>query len=86
MSNDIVNAGVLIGKVVSTKMNKSISVKIERYMPHPVYGKYIKKSTKLLVHDENEIAKEGDNVEIVSSRPISKRKAWTLKAVIEKGR
>lgn len=73
----------LTGKVVSNKMEKSITVLIERRVKHPVYGKYITKSTKLHAHDENNVCKEGDVVTIAETRPISKTKAWTLVEVVE---
>lgn len=75
---------VLTGTVVSNKMDKSISVSIERLVRHPVYEKYIRRSTKLLAHDENNECKEGDVVIIESSRPISKRKAWRLQKIVTK--
>jgi small subunit ribosomal protein S17 len=65
-------------------MDKSISVSIERLIKHPVYEKYIRRSTKLLAHDENNECNEGDVVIIESSRPISKRKAWRLQKVVTK--
>jgi small subunit ribosomal protein S17 len=68
----------LTGKVVSNKMDKSITVLIERRVKHPVYGKYITRSTKLHAHDENNVCKEGDVVTIAECRPISKTKSWTL--------
>lgn len=73
----------LTGKVVSNKMDKSITVLIERRVKHPVYGKYITRSTKLHAHDENNVCKEGDVVTIAETRPISKTKAWALVAVVE---
>ena len=73
----------LTGKVVSSKMDKSITVLIERRVKHPVYGKYLTKSTKLHAHDENNVCKEGDVVTIAETRPISKTKAWTLVEVVE---
>ncbi|ONG41212.1 MAG: 30S ribosomal protein S17 [Moraxellaceae bacterium] len=73
----------LTGKVVSDKMEKSITVLIERRVQHPVYGKMIRRSTKLHAHDENNVAKIGDTVTIKESRPISKTKAWTLVEVVE---
>lgn len=75
-------ARTLTGTVVSNKMDKSISVSIERLVRHPVYEKYIRRSTKLLAHDENNECKEGDVVIIESSRPISKRKAWRLQKIV----
>jgi small subunit ribosomal protein S17 len=74
----------LVGQVVSIKMDKTIAVKIERRVEHPLYRKYVRKFTKLLAHDENNECKEGDTVAIEECRPISKRKAWRLQSVIEK--
>ena len=73
----------LTGKVVSDKMDKSIVVLIERQVQHPLYGKLIRRSTKLHAHDENNTAKVGDVVTIKESRPISKTKSWTLVEVVE---
>ena len=73
----------LTGKVVSDKMEKSIVVLIERRVQHPLYGKLIRRSTKLHAHDENNTAKVGDVVTIKESRPISKTKSWTLVEVVE---
>ncbi|AUC06824.1 MAG: 30S ribosomal protein S17 [uncultured bacterium] len=73
----------LTGKVVSDKMDKSIVVLIERQVQHPLYGKLIRRSTKLHAHDENNTAKAGDVVTIKESRPISKTKSWTLVEVVE---
>ncbi|MFW1753040.1 30S ribosomal protein S17 [Acinetobacter wanghuae] len=73
----------LTGKVVSDKMEKSIVVLIERRVQHPLYGKLIRRSTKLHAHDENNTAKTGDVVTIKESRPISKTKSWTLVEVVE---
>lgn len=74
----------LQGKVVSDKMDKSIVVVIERRVKHPIYGKFMTRTTKLHVHDENNSAAEGDIVTIKECRPISKTKSWTLVSVIEK--
>ena len=74
----------LTGRVVSNKMDKSVTVKIERLVKHPVYGKYIRRSTKLHVHDEANQCQEGDLVMIRQCRPISKTKSWTLVEVVEK--
>jgi small subunit ribosomal protein S17 len=71
------------GRVVSDKMDKSIVVLIERQVQHPLYGKLIRRSTKLHAHDENNTAKAGDVVTIKESRPISKTKSWTLVEVVE---
>ena len=73
----------LTGRVVSDKMEKSIVVLIERRVQHPLYGKSIRRSTKLHAHDENNTAKAGDVVTIKECRPMSKTKSWTLVEVIE---
>lgn len=74
----------LMGKVVSDKMDKSIVVLIERRVKHPVYGKYVSKSTKIKVHDENNECNIGDLVTIAESRPLSKTKSWALVKVEER--
>jgi len=73
-----------IGRVVSDKMDKTITVMIERRVKHPLYGKFIRRSTKLHVHDENNECKMGDTVEIKECRPMSKTKSWTLVRVVER--
>ena len=72
------------GSVVSDKMDKSAVVLIERRVKHPVYGKFVKKSTKLHIHDENNECAIGDTVQITECRPISKTKSWRLVKVVEK--
>lgn len=72
----------LTGTVVSAKMDRSISVSIERLVKHQVYEKYIRRSTKLLAHDENNECNEGDKVIIESTKPISKRKSWRLQKIV----
>src|SRR3990172_1029592 len=74
----------LTGRVVSSKMNKSITVMIERTVQHTAYGKYVKRTTKLHAHDENNVCGEGDLVTIEPCRPLSKTKAWRLVSVVEK--
>ena len=69
------------GVVVSNKMDKSITVLIERQVKHPLYGKFVKKSKKICVHDENNDCNMGDQVTIAECKPISKTKAWTLKSI-----
>ena len=71
------------GKVVSNSMEKTITVSIERRLRHPLYKKYIYKTTKILVHDEENVSKVGDIVSIQESKPISKHKSWILNKVIE---
>ncbi|MDB5856300.1 MAG: ribosomal protein [Herminiimonas sp.] len=73
----------LIGKVVSDKMDKTVTVLIERQLKHPLYGKIIKRTNKYHAHDEANQAKEGDMVEIQEGRPISKTKAWTVTRVVQ---
>lgn len=74
----------LTGKVVSNKMDKSITVLIERRVKHPKYGKFVRKSTKIHAHDEQNQCHEGDLVTIEECRPISKTKAWRLVEVVER--
>ena len=73
-----------IGSVVSDKMDKTATVLIERKVKHPLYGKFVKKSTKIHVHDENNECSMGDTVQITECRPYSKTKSWTLVKVLEK--
>ena len=77
-------ARTLTGRVVSDKMQKTIAVEIERLIRHPTYGKYIRRTTKLLAHDENGASKEGDLVIITPCRPMSRRKSWRLLEVVQK--
>jgi len=74
----------LVGIVVSSKMDKTIAVEIERLIKHPRYGKFIRRTTKLLAHDENKEAREGDTVSIVPCRPLSRRKSYKLVSVVQK--
>ena len=73
----------ITGKVVSNSMEKTVTVSIERRLRHPLYNKYIYKTTKILVHDEEMVSKVGDIVSIQESKPISKNKSWILTKVIE---
>jgi len=77
---------LLTGKVVSNKMDKTIAVSVERLVKHPMYGKYIRRTTKLLAHDANNECHEGDTVSIKPCRPLSRRKSWMLVRVIERAR
>ncbi len=77
-------ARTLTGRVVSSKMQKTIAVEIERLVRHPTYGKYIRRTTKLLAHDENGACREGDLVTITPCRPVSRHKSWRLLEVVEK--
>lgn len=73
----------LVGKVVSNKMTKTVTVLVERRQKHPIYGKYIVKSNKYHAHDETDAVNEGDIVEIAASRPLSRTKTWTVKRVVK---
>lgn len=73
----------LIGKVVSDKMDKTVTVLIERHVKHPLYGKIIMRSNKYHAHDESNAVKAGDMVEIQEGRPISKTKAWTVTRIVQ---
>ena len=72
-----------VGVVVSDKMEKTVVVKVDRHVKHSVYSKYIKRSVKYKVHDEQNSSKVGDRVQIIECRPMSKDKRWSLKQIIE---
>lgn len=72
------------GRVVSDKMDKTVSVAVERLIKHPVYGKYIRRTTKVLAHDAANECKPGDRVQIAECRPISKNKSWSVVNVVER--
>lgn len=78
------NIRTVQGRVVSNKMDKTITVVVDRYVKHPIYGKFIRRTTKLHAHDESNVANEGDIVTVRECRPISKSKTWTLVNVVEK--
>ena len=71
-----------VGRVVSNKMRKSVTVVVERLVKHPAYGKYIRRTTKVMAHDEEGTCREGDTVAIVECRPLSKRKAWRVVEIL----
>ncbi len=75
-----------IGLVISNKMDKTVTVAIERKVPHPIYKKYFKKTTKLLAHDEKGECNMGDRVKIMETRPLSARKRWRMIEIIEKAK
>ena len=75
-----------VGLVVSDKMDKTITVAIERKVPHPIYKKYFKKTTKLMAHDEKSECGLGDKVKIMETRPLSKNKRWRLVEIVEKAK
>ncbi|MFT4971530.1 MAG: small subunit ribosomal protein S17 [Paraglaciecola sp.] len=74
------------GVVVSNKMEKSITILVERRLRHPIYGKYVKKTKKFMAHDETNDANEGDLVRIMETRPLSKSKRWRLLEVLERAK
>lgn len=75
-----------VGKVISNKMTKSIVIAVERKVKHPMYGKFLNSTTKLMAHDEKNEAAIGDIVRIMETRPLSKRKRWRLVEIIEKAK
>jgi small subunit ribosomal protein S17 len=75
-------ARTLVGRVTSNKMDKTVTVSVERRVKHPVYGKYVVRTTKYHAHDATNAIHEGDLVEIAETRPISKHKSWTVKRVV----
>lgn len=86
MSESAKSARTLTGRVISNKMDRTITVLVERREPHPIYGKYIRRSTKLHAHDAENVCNEGDTVTIEQCRPLSKTKAWRLVEVVERAR
>jgi len=77
---------VRIGTVISSQMDKSITVGVERKVKHPFYKKYIKKTSKFMVHDEENSCSAGDSVKIIETRPLSKKKRWRLVEILEKAK
>lgn len=75
-----------VGQVISNKMEKSITVTVERKVKHPIYGKFVRKSTKFTAHDQNNECGIGDTVKIMETRPLSKNKRWRLIEIIEKAK
>jgi len=84
MSEENKTQRTVIGRVVSDKMDKTVSVKIERLIKHPVYGKYIRRTGKVLAHDASNECKPGDRVAIAECRPISKNKSWSVVSIVER--
>ena len=84
MSEENKTQRTLVGRVVSDKMDKTVSVAIERMIKHPVYGKYIRRTSKVLAHDQDNACKSGDRVAIAECKPISKNKSWFVVNVVER--
>ena len=80
------NTRTLVGRVVSDKMQKTVVVALERRVPHPVYGKMVKRTSKVKAHDEQNSAKTGDLVRIAETRPLSKDKRWRLVEIVERAK
>ena len=75
-----------VGVVSSSKMDKTITIVVERKLRHPIYGKFVKKTKKFVAHDEKNECNEGDTVRIMETRPLSKRKRWRLMEIIERAK
>ena len=84
MSEETKVQRTIVGRVVSDKMDKTVSVAIDRLIKHPVYGKFIRRTTKILAHDANNECKPGDRVAISECKPISKNKSWAVVEVVER--
>ncbi len=84
MSAEETLARTASGPVVSNKMDKTITVRVERQIKHPLYGKYLRRSNKIHAHDPDNACQEGDVVTVVETRPISKTKSWKLKSIDRK--
>ncbi|MEO1203688.1 MAG: 30S ribosomal protein S17 [Pseudomonadota bacterium] len=84
MSEEKKTQRTLVGRVVSDKMDKTVSVAIERMIKHPMYGKYIRRTSKVLAHDQENACKPGDRVAIAECKPISKNKSWFVVNVVER--
>ena len=82
--NEAKRIRTITGKVVSNKMNKTVAVSVERKVKHPMYGKYVRKTSKYLAHDEDNACNEGDIVTIAECRPLSKNKSWRLVEIVER--
>ncbi|MFL0808310.1 MAG: 30S ribosomal protein S17 [Oceanobacter sp.] len=84
MTENTKNVRTLSGRVVSNKMDKSITVLVERFVKHPIYKKFVKRSTKVMAHDANNECQIGDIVTVQESRPLSKNKTWSLVKIDER--
>jgi small subunit ribosomal protein S17 len=84
MSEETKSQRTVVGRVVSNKMDKTVSVAVERLIKHPVYGKYIRRTSKLLAHDATNECREGDRVAIAECKPLSKNKSWAVVNVVER--
>lgn len=85
LENQQTSQRIVTGKVISDKMNKTIVVQVERKVKHPLYGKYVRRFSKMYAHDEENACRIGDIVSIQQSRPLSKTKRWKLVEIVKKG-
>jgi small subunit ribosomal protein S17 len=74
----------LVGEVVSNKMVKTVSVRVDRLMKHPKFKRYVRRSSTFMAHDENDLCQPGDRVKIIESRPLSRHKRWRVMAILER--
>lgn len=86
MSESVKESRTITGRVIGSKMDKTITVLVERLVSHPVYGKFVRRTSKVLAHDENNESREGDVVCVTSCRPLSKKKVWTLDRIVERAK
>jgi small subunit ribosomal protein S17 len=82
MSEQVKTTRALVGRVISNKMDKTVTVLVERQVRHPLYKKYVRRSTKLHAHDENNACREGDTVKIAPCRPLSRTKSWRMVEIL----
>lgn len=86
MSETVKAPRTITGKVISSKMDKTITVLVERLVSHPVYGKYVRRTSKVMVHDQNNECQDGDVVVVSAIRPLSKKKVWKLDRIVERAK
>jgi small subunit ribosomal protein S17 len=86
MSETVKAPRTITGKVISSKMDKTITVLVERLVSHPVYGKYVRRTSKVMAHDQNNECQDGDVVVVSAIRPLSKKKVWKLDRIVERAK
>ncbi len=85
MGNKVKKQREWVGNVISDKMNKTVVVAVDRFVPHPFYRKFMRRVTKLKAHDEQNLSKVGDRVKLIETRPINKEKHWRVVQILERG-
>ncbi|MGH7228871.1 MAG: 30S ribosomal protein S17 [Nitrospiraceae bacterium] len=85
MGNKVKKRREWVGNVISDKMNKTVVVAVDRFVPHPFYRKFMRRVTKLKAHDEQNLSKVGDRVKLIETRPINKEKHWRVVQILERG-